>query len=78
MIVMPCHAIALGQISIQAVAVVGFVADQSCGKGVEKTLPENSFDELAFVRRRAFDTNRERKTVIIGQSDDFRSFAAGW
>jgi hypothetical protein len=69
-------AIALGQISIQAVAVVGFVADQSCGKGVEETLPEDSFDQLAFVRRSAFDTNRERKTVIIGESDDFRPLAS--
>src|SRR5256712_10862688 len=34
------------------------------------------FDELAFVRRSAFDTNGERKTVIIGESDDFRPFAA--
>jgi hypothetical protein len=69
-------AIALGQISIQAVAVVGFVADQSCRKRVEKTLREDSFDKLAFVRRSAFDTNRERKTVIIGESDDFRPLAA--
>jgi hypothetical protein len=51
------HAIALGQISIQAVAVVGFVADQSCRKRVGKTLPEDCFDKLAFVRRSAFDTN---------------------
>jgi hypothetical protein len=60
-------AIALGQISIPAVAVAGFVPDQSCGKGVEESLSEDSFDELAFVWRSAFDTNGERKPVIIGE-----------
>jgi hypothetical protein len=69
-------AIALGQISIQAVTVVGFVADQSWGKGIEEAVPEEAFDELALMRRSAFDTNGERKTVIIGESDDFRPFAA--
>ena len=65
-------AIALGQISIQAVTVIGFVADQSRWKAVEKAVSEDAFDELGFVRRSAFDTNGERKTVIIGESDDFR------
>ena len=37
--------------------------------------PEEAFDKLAFVRRSAFDTNGERKTVSIGESDDFRPFA---
>jgi hypothetical protein len=35
-------AIALGQISIPAVAVAGVVPDQSCGKGVEESLSEDS------------------------------------
>ncbi len=69
-------AIALGQISIQAVAVICFVADQSRREGVEETVSEDAFDELAFMRRSAFDTNGERKTVIIGEGDDFRPFAA--
>jgi len=68
-------AIALGQISIQAVTIVGFVADQSWGKGIEEAVPEEAFDELALMRRSAFDTNGQRKTVIIGESDDFRPFA---
>jgi hypothetical protein len=68
--------ITLGQVSIQAVAVVGFVADQACRERVEEAVPEDAFDELAFVRRSAFDTNGERKTVIIGESDDFRPLAA--
>jgi hypothetical protein len=68
-------AIVLGQVSIQAVTVIRFVADQSCREGVEEAVSEDAFDELAFVRRSAFDTNGERKTVIIGESDDFRPFA---
>lgn len=68
--------VALGQVSIQTVTVVGFVADQSCGEGVEEAVSEDAFDELAFMRRSAFDTNSERKTVSIGESDDFRPFAA--
>ena len=69
-------AVTLGQVPIQTVTVVGFVADQSRREGVEETVSEDAFDELAFVRRSAFDTNGERKTVIIGESDDFRPFAA--
>src|SRR2546425_8844562 len=69
-------AIALGQLSIQAVTVVGFVADQSCREGGEKAVSEDAFDELAFVRRSAFATNAQTNTVIIGESLDFRSFAA--
>src|SRR2546425_6337537 len=69
-------AIALGQLSIQAVTVGGFVADQSCREGGEEAVSEDAFDELAFVRRRAFDTNGEGKTVIIGEYDDFRPFTA--
>jgi hypothetical protein len=69
-------AIALGQISIQAVTVIGLVADQSRREVIEEAVSEDAFDEFAFVRRSAFDTNGERKTVIIGESDDFRALAA--
>src|SRR5215468_10154806 len=62
------NAIALHQVSIQAVTVIRFVADQSCREGVEEALSEHPFDKLAFVRRSAFDTNGERKTVIISES----------
>jgi hypothetical protein len=47
-------------------------------EAVEEAVSEDAFNQLAFVGRSAFDTNRERKTVIIGQSDDFRFFAVGW
>jgi len=69
-------AVTLGQVTIQTVTVVGFVADQSFREAVEEAVSEDAFDELAFVRRSAFDTNGERKTVIIGESDNFRPFPA--
>src|SRR5215469_9710941 len=63
------NGVALGQIVIQAVAVIGSVADQSCRERVEEAVPEDAFDELALVRRSALDTNGERKTLIIGESN---------
>ena len=65
----------LGQVRIQTVTVVGFVADQSRREGVEEAVSEEAVDELAFVRRSAFDTNGETKAVIPGESDDFSSLA---
>ena len=38
-------------------------------------MPEDAFNKLAFVGRSAFDTNGERKTAMLGESDDFRPFA---
>ena len=67
--------IALGQVAVQALTVVGSVPRSVVPGGVEKAVSEQAFDELTFVRRSAFDTNGERKTVIIGESDDFRPFA---
>jgi hypothetical protein len=54
----------------------GFVADQSRGEHVEEAVPEDPFDKLAFLWRSTFDTDGERKTVVIGESEDFRAFAA--
>ena len=39
-------------------------------------MTEDPFDELAFVRRGAFDTNGERQTVIIDDSDDLSALPA--
>ena len=41
------------QIVIEGVTIVGGVADQSFRKFVEEALPEDFFDELAFVRQSA-------------------------
>ena len=39
-------------------------------------MPEDPFDLLVFVWRSAFDADGERKTMIIGEGNDFRAFAA--
>lgn len=70
--------IALGEVMIQAVAIVGFIANQPCWQGVEETMSENSFHQLAFVWRSTFHTNGERKTVIIGESDDLGPLWLVW
>ena len=64
------------QIVIQGITIVGSVANQSFGKFVEEALSENLFDQLAFVRRSALDTNGQRKTVISADGEDLRPFAA--
>jgi hypothetical protein len=38
-------------------------------EGIEEAVPADAFDELTFVRRSAFDTNGERKTVISVEND---------
>jgi len=58
-------ALAVSQISVQAVAAVSFIADQSGLEGVEEGVPEDAFDELTFVRRSAFDTNGERRSALL-------------
>jgi hypothetical protein len=68
--------VALSQVTVQTVTVIGSVTNQSLRETVEEAVSEDAFDELAFVRRRALDTDGERKTVIIGESKDFRAFAA--
>ena len=70
------YPVSLGQITVQSITVIGLVADQSRRERIEEAVPEDSFDELTFVGRSTFDTNGERKTVIIGESDDFRPLAA--
>jgi hypothetical protein len=64
------------KIGVQGVTIVGGVADQSFREFVEEALPKGFFDELAFVGRSALDTNGERKTVISGDGEDLRAFAA--
>jgi hypothetical protein len=71
-------AITPDQVLIQTIAVICSVADQSCREDIEEAVPEYAFNELAFVWRSAFDTNGERKTVMIGESHDFRPACRVW
>ena len=62
--------------AIKRVRVVGLVADEPGGDLVEKASRQNLLHKLALGRRSAVDRYGERKTVISGDSDDFRAFAA--
>ena len=68
------NAVALGKSTIQTVAVVGFVADRSRGEGVEEAQPEAATSWLSCGEALSIPTS-ERKTVIIGESKDFRHLA---
>jgi hypothetical protein len=68
-------AVTLRRISIQAVAGIGLLADQSQRGAVDEAVSEGGSHKLAFVRRSAFDSSGEGRTVILGESDDFRPLA---
>ena len=69
----------LGELGIERVRVVGFVADEPGRELVEETTGQNVFNKLALGRRSAVDRYGERKTVASGDSDDLRALAtAGW
>ena len=65
-----------GELLVERVRVVGFVADEPGGELIEEAAGKNVFHKLAFGRRSAFDRYGERKAVISGDSDDFRALAA--
>jgi hypothetical protein len=65
-----------GELLVERVRVVGFVADEPGREFIEKASGKNFFNKLAFGRRSALDRYGERKTVISGDSDDLRALAA--
>jgi hypothetical protein len=65
-----------GELRVERVRVVGFVADEPGREFIEKASGKNFFNKLAFGRRSALDRYGERKTVISGDSDDLRALAA--
>lgn len=65
-----------GELLVERVRVVGFVADEPGGELIEEAAGKNVFHKLALGRRSAFDRYGERKTVISGDSDDLGTLAA--
>src|ERR1700733_4690134 len=61
-------AVALCRISIQAVAVLGWLADQSLRETVEEAVSEDAIHKLAFVRLSAFDGHGGSMTALLGES----------
>ena len=68
-------AVLLGELRIEPVGVIRFVADEPGRKLIEEASGQNSFHKPAFGRRSAFDSNGERKTVVRSDSNDFRALA---
>jgi hypothetical protein len=66
------NAIALGQVAVQTVTVVRFVADYPRRSVRTKLCPRTPSMSWLSCGGSAFDTTGERKTVIIGENDDFR------
>ena len=72
-------AVLVGELFVERVRVVRFVADEAGRELVEKASPKNLFHKLALGWRSAVDRYGERKTVTSGDSDDLRALAApGW
>ena len=69
-------AVFLFELLVEPVRVVGFVADESGGKFVEKASGKNLFHKLALGWRSALHRYGERKTVASGDSDDLGALAA--
>lgn len=69
-------AIFVGELFIERVRVVGFVADELGGELVEEAGGQNVFHKPALGRRSAVDRYGERKTVTSGESDDLGPLAA--
>src|SRR5579859_4494110 len=65
-----------GELFIERVRVIGFVADEPDRELIEEACGKNVFHKLALGWRSAFDRYGERKTVISGDSDDLGAFAA--
>jgi hypothetical protein len=70
------NSILLSELRVEPVRVVRFVTDEPGGEFVEKASGKNFLNKLALGRRSALDRYGERKTVISGDSDDLRAFAA--
>src|SRR5438552_2310732 len=69
-------AVVLHQALIEAVAVVGAVANQPFGEVGEESLFEGGFDEFSFMRRSAGHVQGERKTMAVADRHDFAAFTA--
>src|SRR4029077_12536019 len=61
---------------IEAVAVVGAVANQPFREVGEESLFEGGFDEFGFMRRSAGHVHGERKTMAVADCHDFAALTA--
>ena len=71
-----CRSVVLHQSLIEAVAVVGAIADQSLGELGEESFLEGVFYEFCFMRRSAGHEHGERKTMAVADRHDFAALTA--
>jgi len=69
-------AVVLHQLLIEAVTVVGAIADQPIGEVGEESFFEGGFDEFSFMRRSAGHEHGERKTMAVADRHDFAALTA--
>jgi hypothetical protein len=65
-----------GEMSIERVAVVPFVADQSCWELADESRRERRVDEGDFMRRSAGHVDGDRKTMAVANRHDFAALTA--
>jgi len=68
--------VVFGELLVELVRVVGFIANQPRGQLVEEAAGQNCLHKLTLGRRSAVDSNGERKTVASGNSEDLGALAA--
>jgi hypothetical protein len=64
-----------GESFIEAIAVVGFVADEDFRLRIDDARVERVFDERDFVGRRTVDRDGDGKAMSLGDGHDLRPFA---
>ena len=61
---------------VEAIAIVGFVADQSLRELFQKACGERCVDEGDFMRRSAGHVDGDRKTMAVANRHDFAALTA--
>ena len=65
-----------GEMLVEAIAIVGFVADQTLRELFEETRGERGVDEGDFMRRSAGHVDGDRKTMAVANRHDFAALTA--
>jgi hypothetical protein len=64
------------QLGIKAVAVIGFIANQSIRRILGKAAVDGSLNQLHFMGRSAFNVSGDRKTSSVCDGHDLGAFTA--
>ena len=70
------HSEFLADLSVQRVAIVGFISNQSLRCLAQESSLESGLDEGRFIWRSADHVHGDRKTMAVADRHDFAAFAA--